>query len=241
MASVAEVADGIFRINMEVPGAPITYSLFVIRDDEVALVETGYNRLFDETAAAVRSLVDPSRIRHIIVPHFEGDECGALNSYLDMAPNAVPVCSPIGALTNISDFAIREPMPVEEGQILDLGSHRLGFLITPYVHTWDGLLAYDQTTRTVFCSDVFIQHGVGPPTTDRPNIEESIERYRRSGIFPSRAHLGSAIDKIEALEPRVLACHHGSVITGGVQEYIDALRDADVSGVAAWDPAEYRR
>ena len=122
---------------------------------------------------------------------------------------------------------------VDESQVLDLGQHHLGFLITPYVHTWDSMLAYDQSTDTLFCSDVFIQPGPRPPTTGEALVEEMIAGYRMSGIFPSRVHLNSALDKIEALEPRVLACHHGSVITGQIPAYIQALREHDVTGVTA--------
>ncbi len=240
MASTTEVADGIYRINIERPGSPLTYSFFVVKDDQPTLVETGFGRTFSESLEAVKRLIDPSTLRYIVVPHLEGDECGALNYFLDLAPNAQPVCSPIGALTNLSDFALRQPLAVDEEQVLDLGRHRLGFLITPYVHTWDSMLAYDQTTRTLFCSDVFIQPGAGPATTDQALVEEMVEGYRRVGIFPSRAHLDAALDKVEALSPRVLACHHGSVVTGQVPAYIRALREHDVTGLTTWNPMRER-
>ena len=129
---------------------------------------------------------------------------------------------------------------MDEEQTLDPGNHKLGVLITPYVHQWDSLLAYDQTTRTVFCSDVFIQPGAGAPTTDEALIEEMVENYRMVGIFPSRPHLNAALDKIEALNPRVLACHHGSVITGQIPAYINGLREHDMTGLTTWNPMRER-
>ncbi len=41
MATVTEIAPDIYRINAELPGAPITVSFFVIKDDQPTLVETG--------------------------------------------------------------------------------------------------------------------------------------------------------------------------------------------------------
>ncbi|HKZ50645.1 MAG TPA: FprA family A-type flavoprotein [Dehalococcoidia bacterium] len=240
MASITEVADGIYRVNVGLPGAPVTYSFFVIRDDQPALVETGFGRLFDETAEAVKRLIDPAKLRYIVVPHLEGDECGALNRFLDLAPNAQAIGSPIGASFNLSDLAIREPVAVDEKAVLELGQHRLRFLITPYVHTWDSLLAYEETTGTLFCSDLFIQPGSGPATTDLALIEEMLAVYRLVGIFPSQAHLNAALDKIEVLNPRVLACHHGSVVTGQIPAYLQALRENDVTGVMAWNPMRER-
>jgi len=236
MATITEVANDIFRINVELPGAPITFSFFVIKDESPALVETGFARMFQESLEAVRRVIDPAKLRYIVVPHHEGDESGALNHFLAQAPQAEAVGSPVGVRTNLGDFAIREPIFMTEDKALDLGRHRLRFIITPYVHTWDSMLAFDETTGTLFTSDVFIQPGPGPAVTEQDRTEEMLATYRMVGIFPSRAHLDAALDKIEALNPRVLACHHGSVIGGKVEPYLRALRENDVTGVTAWNP-----
>ena len=236
MASIAEVASDIYRVNIEVPGSPVTYSFFVINDEQPTLIQTGFRRTFDESLEAVKQVIDPTRLRYIVVPHFEGDECGALNHFLGQAPHAEAVGSPIGVRTSLSDFAIRDPLAVDEKTVLDLGRHRLRFLITPYVHQWDSLLAFDETTGTVFTSDVFITPGAGPAVTDQDRTEEMLATYRMVGIFPSRAHLDAALDKIEALKPRTLACHHGSVIDGKIEPYFRALREHDVTGVTEWNP-----
>ena len=241
MATVTEIAEDIYRVNVEVPGSPLSYSFFVIKDDLPTMVETGFRRSFSETGEALKQLIDPSTLRYIVVPHFEGDECGALNHFLELAPNAQPVASPIGAATNLADFSIREPIALADGEVLDLGRHRLECLVTPYVHTWDSMLPFDQTTGTQFCSDVFIQPGMGPPTTDQAEIEGMIAMYQMNGIFPSRAHLDSALDKIEARNPKVLACHHGSVVTGQISAYINALRESDIIGVTEWNPMRETR
>jgi flavorubredoxin len=86
MASIAEVADDIYRVNVEVTGSPVTFSFFVIKGDLPTLVETGQGRMFNETIEAVKQLIDPSTLRYIVIPHFEGDECGALNHFLGLAP-----------------------------------------------------------------------------------------------------------------------------------------------------------
>ncbi|MEV3991069.1 hypothetical protein AB0J57_19370 [Streptomyces sp. NPDC049837] len=237
MAAVDEIAPDIFRITvMTEPDQDFTTSFFVIRDEAPTLVETGFRLSFDETRQALSRVVDPSTLRYLVVPHFEGDECGALNRYLDQAPHAVPVASPIGVAVNLGDFALRDPLPVDASSELDLGTHRLRFLITPYVHTWESMLPYDPTTGTIFCSDVFIGPEEGRAMTDADQTEAMIETYKTVGIFPSRAHLDSALDKIEAVHPRTLACHHGSVKTAKIGTYLQALREHDVTGVTEWNP-----
>lgn len=232
---VNEVAEDVFRVNMELPGRPVSYSFFVIRDEEPALVETGFRATFPETLEAVKTLVDVEALRYVVVPHLESDECGALNPFLAAAPSAVPVCSPIGRAT-LSDLVDRPPLGVSEEDRLDLGRHRLGFLLTPYVHQWDSLLPFDETTGTLFSSDLFIEPGAGPAVTDRDLTDAMVGQSRALGIFPSRPHLDAALDKIEALGPTTLACHHGSVKAGQVQAYVDAMRSADVTGIVKPNP-----
>jgi hypothetical protein len=98
------------------------------------------------------------------------------------------------------------------------------------------MLAYDEATRTLFSSDVFIEPGSGPAAIDTDMTNSMIGQFRTIGIFPSRAHLDSALDKIEALDPSTLDCHQGSVKNGDVPLYIKALREADVTGVVARNP-----
>jgi len=236
MATVAEIAEDIFRINVEIPGSPVSYSFFVIRDEQPTLVETGFAATFGDTVEAVRQIVDPTTLRHVVIPHLEGDESGALNRFLQAAPGAEAVVSPIGMLTH-PDYAIRPPRPVEDGSTLELGRHRLRFLTTPYVHQWDSMLAFDETTRTLFSSDLFIEGGSGPALADGDLTDAMLGLYTATGFFPSRAHLDLALDKIEALRPATLACHHGSVKGDRVDAYIRAMRELEVACVD-WNPLE---
>ena len=229
MASTTEIADRIYRINVEIPDKPVTFSLFLIDDDQPTLVETSYQGVFDEVLEAVSSILPPESLRYIVVPHFEGDECGALNRFLAVAPNAVALGSPTGCATSLPDFCVRAPERVDDATVLDLGSHRLRFLITPWVHAWDSLLAFDDATGTLFSSDLFLQPGSGPATTDDDVSDSMVGYARERGIFPSHRHIANALDKVEPLSPRTIACHHGSVLTGDVSRYLNLFRHTDIT------------
>ena len=120
--------------------------------------------------------------------------------------------------------------------MLDLGRHRLRFLLTPYVHQWDSMLAFDEVTATLFSSDLFIERGAGPSLTDQDLSEAMVDTYRAIGVLPSRVHLDAALDKVQAIAPKTLACHHGTVKAGRVQSYLDALRSQDVTGIVRPSP-----
>ena len=44
MATITEIAEDIYRVNVELPGVPVTVSMFVIDDEEPTLVETGHRK-----------------------------------------------------------------------------------------------------------------------------------------------------------------------------------------------------
>ena len=92
---IDEVADGIFRISTPVDsiaGGGITYNQYLIVDDEPLLFHTGKRRMFPQVQAAVARVMPLERLRWISFSHFEADECGALNEFLNLAPNAEPLC-----------------------------------------------------------------------------------------------------------------------------------------------------
>jgi hypothetical protein len=107
MPDVDEIADGIHRIATFLPEEGLTFNQFLLASDEPLLFHTGPRALFGETLAGIARILDPTRLRWVSWSHFEADECGALNDFLELAPAAEPLHSELGAGLNGSDFAIR--------------------------------------------------------------------------------------------------------------------------------------
>jgi len=229
--AVTEVAPDIFRISIYPPGSPVSFGCFLIRDDAPTMIETGLRGMFDLVHGAVRRLIDPAKLRYLIIPHFEMDECGSLNRFLAIAPHAEPVASPVGGLVTVRDFSERLPKVVGNGEKLSIGRKELTFVLAPWVHYWDSMLVYDGTDRTLFTSDLFMQPGDREPMTSEDRSAEIVEFCRFSGLLPSQRHLETALDRIEPLDVKTMACHHGSVLTGDLRRYYRALRENVVGDV----------
>jgi len=95
---VTEIASDTYRISTFHAGYGIQFNQFLIDDDEPFLMHTGFRRMFPATLEGVASVIEPSRLRWIGFSHFEPDECGALNDWLRVAPQAQAVCSVVGAM-----------------------------------------------------------------------------------------------------------------------------------------------
>ena len=131
--SVTEIAPECYRISTYIPEIDLQFNQFLIKDDEPLLFHTGMRVLFPAVREAVASVIDPSTIRWISFSHFEADECGSLNEWLQTAPAAQPVCSMVGALVSINDFALRLAKGMNDGEVLETGQHRFRFAQTPHV------------------------------------------------------------------------------------------------------------
>ncbi len=134
---IDEIAPQIFRIatDVAIPGAGggFSFNQYLIAADEPVLWHTGPRGLFEATRGAIAKVLAPERLRWIGFSHYEADECGALNEFLSIAPNAAPLCGRIGAMVSIGDVANKPPRALADGETLDVGGARLTWYDTPHL------------------------------------------------------------------------------------------------------------
>ncbi len=229
VVTTTEIAANVYRISMFVPDINLEFSHFLVKDDEPLLFHAGLRGMFPALREEIGRVIDISKIRHIGFSHFESDECGALNEWLALAPAAQPVCGLVGALVSVNDFAIRPARALSRDDLLSTGQYRFRFLPTPHVpHGWDAGVLFEESERTLFCSDLFHQWGHREATTDKSIIERCKDALleSESGPFanyvPYTHHTGRVLESLAEREPKTLATMHGSSYYGdGAQ----ALRD----------------
>jgi flavorubredoxin len=218
--NINEVADGIYRINTPItlPGGvgQFNFNQYLIVDDAPMLFHTGMRQLFPLVREAIDSVVPVEQLRYLGLSHFEADECGALNSFLAVAPKAVPVCSEIAAMVSIGDFADRAPRALADGATLELGRHKIRWFDTPHMpHAWECGLMMDITTRTFFCGDLFTQGGAGEVAVTEADILGPSEAFRAPMDYYAHApQTGAILEKLANEKPTTLAVMHGSAWRG---------------------------
>jgi flavorubredoxin len=216
-----ELAPSIYRISTFHPSFGIQFNQFLVLDDEPMLIHTGMRRMFDATLAGVRAVMDPARLRWIGFSHFEPDECGALNEWLAVAPQAQAVAGVVGAAVMLDDYADRPPRTVADGEVISTGRHRMRFLATPHVpHGWDAGLWFDETSRTLFCSDLCFQPGDPPAVTEAdliPSVRAAIVEGMKGPLahdIPYTHETDGVLRRLAGLAPTTLAIMHGSSYRG---------------------------
>ncbi|MBV9574745.1 MAG: hypothetical protein JOY93_11890 [Acidobacteriales bacterium] len=225
-----------YRISLFVPEINLEFSHFLVRDDEPLLFHAGLRGMFPALHEEISRLIDVSKIRHIAFSHFESDECGALNNWLDAAPEAQPVCGLVGALVSVNDFSIRPSRVLTREDVLSTGRYRFRFIPTPHVpHGWDAGVLFEESERTLFCSDLFHQWGCNEPTTEDSIMERCKDALiqTEAGPFanyvPYTHHTGRVLETLAGYEPKTLAVMHGSTYYGdgaqALRELATIMRD----------------
>lgn len=236
MTTINEIAPDIFRINTYFPDFNLGFSQFLVRDEEPLLFHTGMRGLFPVVRDAVAKLIDPKDVRWMGFSHFEADECGSINEWQAIAPNATPLCSMVGKMVSVDDFATRPAKGMVDGEEFSTGAHTFRFIQTPHVpHCWEAGLLFETTSGVLFCSDLMHQNGDVEPLTSENVLDrtrDTLIEYQASPLanyFPYTPMTDSIMNRLVSLEPKVLAAMHGSVFQGNgakaLKDYSDIVRE----------------
>jgi flavorubredoxin len=220
-AQIDEIAPDLFRLSVHVPDFDMQFNHFLVRDEEPLLFHAGLKGMFPVLREAVGKLIDPATLRHIAWSHFESDECGALNDWLQLAPQAQPVCTLVGKLVSVDDFSIRPALGMTPDAVLATGKYRYRFHQSPHIpHGWDAGVLFEETTKTLFCSDLFHHFGNVAPLTTADLIEPTRQAMRQlnqgplSGYMPYTRQTEGVLRTLAVLKPETLAVMHGSSYRG---------------------------
>lgn len=227
---LTEIAEDIYRISVFAPQAHLTFSHFLVKDEEPLLFHAGLRRMFPEVREAIAKVIDPANLRHIGFSHFESDECGALNLWLELAPQAQAICGLVGAMVSVNDFANRPARALGREDTLTTGKRRFRFIPTPHLpHGWDAGLLFEETGKTLFCSDLFLQAGECDPITSHDIMGRcradliAAEGGALAGAVPYTAHTGTILQELAGYRPEMLAIMHGSSYRGDGAAALNSL------------------
>jgi flavorubredoxin len=213
-----EIAPDIYRLSTLVPDigpTGFTFNQFLLDDDEPLLFHTGHRSMFPSISEAIERVMPVDRLRWITFGHVESDECGAMNELLAAAPNAQVAHGALGCMVSVNEMADRPPLPLADGEIIELGTKRVRHIDTPHVpHGWDARVLYEETTGTLLCGDLFTHLGDGPALTTDDIVEPAMAAetmFRSTSLAPDTAIV---MRRLGDLAPNTLALMHGSSFGG---------------------------
>ena len=201
---VDEIAERIYRLSTFLPAvgpSGLTFNQFLVDAEEPLLFHCGQRALFPAVSKAAARVMDLRRLRWITFSHVEA-----------------------GCAIWLNDQSPRPPRALANDEVLDLGGRRVRRLDTPHVpHCWDAGLLYEETTGTLFTSDLFTHAGDPAPVTGGDIAGPAMVAEGRFGFTAVSPATSATIRRLAGLEPRTLAVMHGSSYSGAGAPVLESL------------------
>jgi len=227
---IDEIADGLFRVHTPVSLVPggFSFNQYLLRDEQSLLFHTGPRALFPQIRDAVATVLPLEKLHYISFSHVESDECGSLNDWLAVAPNARPLCSRVAAMVSVNDIADRAPVALADEERLSLGRHTVRWIDAPHVpHGWENGFLMIEELQALLCGDLFTQPGDDhPPIVESDILGPSEAMRAKMDYYAHGPNTQAVLQKLAALQPRILACMHGSAWRGDGEAMLTGLARA---------------
>ncbi|HWR58268.1 MAG TPA: FprA family A-type flavoprotein [Thermodesulfovibrionales bacterium] len=229
-----------------------TYNNYLIMDDEITLLDTVKYDFADTTVKSIRSVVEPSRIKHVVINHIENDHVTSIDKVMELTPGATIHITEKGrkGLERFFDLSKWNIRTVKTGDTLTIGKKTLLFLETPMLHWPDSMMTYIKEDKILISQDGFGQHIASAVRFDdefvtcksMAELEDAIVEYYANILMPFGQIIKSKLAEVQklGLEIEMIAPDHGIIWRRNpgkvLQMYLDmANGKADLSVSIIYD------
>lgn len=209
----------------------MAYNSYVIKDEKIAVLDSVDAGFVKEWLNNIENALDGKVPDYLIVQHMEPDHSAGITAFSDKYPLA-KIVSNARAFTMMknffdTDFADRQVV-VGEGDELDLGQHKLSFVLAPMVHWPEVMLTYDKTSKTLFSADAFGKFGALDAKEDWAC---EARRYYIGIVGKYGVQVQALLKKASGLEIERICPLHGPILTENLGYYIDLYNTWSSYGV----------
>ena len=200
-----------------------TYNNYLAIDDQITLFDTVKHDFSEITVDNIKSLVDPSKIKNIVINHIENDHVSSIGDIMHLTPNATIYITNKGkkGLERFFDTSKWDIKVVKTGDTLSIGKKTLLFLETPMLHWPDSMMTYIKEDRLLISQDAFGQHYASAARFDDEfmncfsvnELDDAIKDYYANILMPFGTLIKNKIAEVQklGLEIDMIAPDHGII------------------------------
>lgn len=196
----------------------VAYNSYLINDEKVALIDTVEGSKSGEYLTKIQSIIGKDKaIDYLIVNHMEPDHSGQINELVRNYPN-IKIIGNSKTFDMMQNFygVTENAYEIKEGDVIDLGNHKLQFYMTPMVHWPETMMTYEINNDILFAGDAFGSFGAldGGIFDDEVNLdffEDEMRRYYSNIVGKYGAPVQSALKKLSGLDVKTICSTHGPI------------------------------
>ena len=200
----------------------VSYNSYIILDDKIAVMDTVDARKTDEWFDNLAAALDGRTPDYLVISHLEPDHSANIKLFAEKYPEAKLVLSVKAKAMLPQFFDIAEVdsrcVTVKEGEVLELGSHKLQFFMAPMVHWPEVMVEYEATEKVLFSADGFGKFGA--LSADEDWTCEA-RRYYFNIVGKYGAPVQTLLKKAAVLDIQTICPLHGPILKDDLGYYID--------------------
>lgn len=200
-----------------------SYNNYLLLDEEITLIDTVKFDFAEATLRCIENLVDPAKIKHVVINHIENDHASSLDRIMELTPDATIHITEKGkrGLDRFFDTSRWKIRIVKTGDTLTIGRMNLQFIETPMLHWPDSMMTYVAEEKILFSQDAFGQHIAAAERYDdeyvksvsAEDLDDAVIEYYANILMPFGGLIRRKIEEIVklGLEIEMIAPDHGVI------------------------------
>ena len=208
----------------------VSYNAYLILDEKVALIDTADFGMADIFLKKIENTLNGRTIDYLIINHMEPDHSGSIRLIRERYPD-VRLIGNAKTLEMVKGyFGITDGLQeVKDGEILELGKHRLQFVLTPMLHWPETMMTYELTQQILFSGDAFgtfgaLNGGVVDESMNTDVFWDEMRRYYACIVGKYAAPVQKAFEKLQGIALNYICTTHGPVWRQQIARVLDSYK-----------------
>ena len=205
----------------------VSYNSYIIDDEKVCLIDTVEVDFFIPFIKNIQQTIGDRPIDYLVINHMEPDHSGSMELIRKYYPNITIVGNKktFGMMKGFYGIS-KNTKEVKNGDVLDLGSHKLQFVLTPMVHWPETMVTLDTTANVLFSGDAFgcfgaLNGGVIDNDINCDTFWLEMVRYYSNIVGKYGIPVQNALKKLAGVELDYICSTHGPVWHEHIAKVID--------------------
>lgn len=207
-----EICKDLYQFTQELSFMNFTIHQYLLLTEDPILICTGTYQQAELILPEIKELLGDKKLKYILVPHIESDECGGLSIFLNEYPDVITICSQIGA-RELPGFGYKGKVVAKEhGSMIEGDNFSIKCIDYPSeIHLQNGLVFYEEKRNIFFSSDLMLSFGDATGKTIDGLWKTEINNITLQSI-PNEDKLKSLKNHLNDISPKFIATMHGFCI-----------------------------
>lgn len=199
----------------------MAYNSYLIMDEKIVIIDTVDKRKTNEWLENLEKELQGKNPDYLIISHLEPDHSGSIDALLKNYPN-IQLISNNKVFTMLPQFIEEDfkgkEIIINEGDVIEVGEHKLTFIMTPMVHWPESMMVYEQKENILFSADAFGKFGSLDVKEDW--LDEA-RRYYINIVGKYGMQVQNVLKKAQNLDIKMICPLHGPILKENLEYYIN--------------------